>query len=94
MLCDLATIMRVLKSSKMVLVRRSAMTKGGVVPVDLLKDFSHVQTTLGFRIGVKSLDGHLISCVVQQVKSIHKMHCPFEEIVRSHDNTRLTKKFR
>jgi hypothetical protein len=43
------------------------MTKGGVVPVDLLKDFSHVQTTLGFRIGVKSFDGHLISCIVQQV---------------------------
>lgn len=51
------------------------MTKGGVVPVDLLKDFSHVQTTLGFRIGVKSLDGHLISCVVQQVSTIFHRHC-------------------
>lgn len=43
------------------------MSKGGLVPVDLLKDFNHVQTTLGFRIGVKSLDGRLMSCVVQQV---------------------------
>lgn len=56
-------------------VNRSAMTKGGVVPVDLLKDFSHVQTTLGFRIGVKSLDGHLISCVVQQVRTIFHGYC-------------------
>ena len=43
------------------------MSKGGAVPADLLKDFNHVQTTLGFRIGVKSLDGRLMSCVVQQV---------------------------
>lgn len=45
------------------------MSKGGAVPVDLLKDFNHVQTTLGFRIGVKSLDGRLMSCVVQQVRT-------------------------
>jgi hypothetical protein len=38
------------------------------VPADLLKDFSHVQTTLGFRIGVKSVNGRLMSCVVQQVQ--------------------------
>ena len=43
------------------------MTKGSAAPVDLLKDFTHVQTTLGFRIGLKSLDGRLVSCVVQQV---------------------------
>ena len=41
------------------------------MPSDLLKDFHkiHAQTTLGFRIGVKSLDGRLMSCVVQQVGS-------------------------
>lgn len=41
------------------------------MPSDLLKDFHkiHAQTTLGFRIGVKSLDGRLMSCVVQQVSS-------------------------
>jgi hypothetical protein len=47
---------------------RALMSKSGAVPADLLKDFSHVQTTLGFRIGVKSVDGRLISCVVQQVQ--------------------------
>ena len=48
------------------------MSKSGALPADLLKDFSHVQTTLGFRVGVKSVDGRLVSCVVQQV------HCESE----------------
>ena len=47
---------------------RALMSKSGAVPADLLKDFSHVQTTLGFRIGVKSVNGRLMSCVVQQVQ--------------------------
>jgi len=45
------------------------MSKGNAVPVDLLQDFIHVQTTLGFRVGVKSIDNHLQSCVVQQVRA-------------------------
>lgn len=49
-------------------LHRAAMSKGGEVPVDLLKDFHCAQTTLGFRIGVKSIDGRLMSCVVQQVR--------------------------
>ena len=46
---------------------RATITKGSAVPADLLKDFHHVQTTLGFRIGLQTLEQGSISCVVQQV---------------------------
>jgi hypothetical protein len=51
------------------------MSKGGEVPVDMLKDFHSAQTTLGFRIGVKSLDGRLMSCVVQQARKEEEVCC-------------------